>query len=76
MTSMAGRSAEKVRVLLDLDRNEEAAEAARAGLQSDPNNAELLGLLASALHADGHAREGPEVDRTLPCHRPEPGLGP
>lgn len=57
MTSMADRAAEKVRVLLDLDRNEEAAQAARAGLQSDPNNAELLGLLASALHADGHARE-------------------
>lgn len=57
MTSMAERAAEKVRVLLDLDRNEEAAQAARAGLQSDPNSAELLGLLASALQADGHARE-------------------
>ncbi|WKG06181.1 tetratricopeptide repeat protein [Mycolicibacterium sp. HK-90] len=57
MTSMAERAAEKVRVLLDLDRNEEAAEAARAGLQSDPNNAELLGLLASARYEGGHARE-------------------
>ncbi|WP_066897169.1 tetratricopeptide repeat protein [Mycolicibacterium houstonense] len=57
MTSMAERAAEKVRVLLDLDRNEEAAEAARAGLHSDPNNAELLGLLASALYEGGHARE-------------------
>ncbi|WP_454789961.1 tetratricopeptide repeat protein [Mycolicibacterium lutetiense] len=57
MTSTADRTAEKVRVLLDLDRHEEAAEAARAGLQSDPNNAELLGLLASALYADGHAHE-------------------
>ncbi|MEV0670067.1 tetratricopeptide repeat protein [Mycobacterium sp. NPDC050441] len=57
MTSIAERAAEKVRVLLDLDRNEEAAQAARAGLQSDPNNAELLGLLASALSADGHVGE-------------------
>jgi tetratricopeptide (TPR) repeat protein len=54
---MAERAAEKVRVLLDLDRNEEAAHAARAGLQSDPNNAELLGLLACALHADGYVHE-------------------
>ncbi|MGA5540605.1 tetratricopeptide repeat protein [Mycobacterium sp. NPDC051198] len=57
MTSMADRAAEKVRVLLDLDRNEEAAEAARAGLQSDPNNAELLGLLAFALQSDGYSRQ-------------------
>lgn len=57
MTSTADRSAEKVRVLLDLDRNEAAAEAARAGLQSDPNNAELLGLLASALIECGDAQE-------------------
>lgn len=57
MTSTADRAAEKVRVLLDLDRNEDAAQAARVGLQSDPNNAELLGLLAFALQADGHARD-------------------
>ncbi|WP_135454190.1 tetratricopeptide repeat protein [Mycobacterium sp. DL99] len=66
MTSMAERAAEKVRVLLDLDRNEEAAQAARTGLQSDPNNAELLGLLASALYEDGHVRESRKwADRSL-----------
>ncbi|OMC32562.1 hypothetical protein A5740_12845 [Mycobacterium sp. GA-1841] len=54
---MAERAAEKVRILLELDRNEEAAQAARAGLQSDPNNAGLLGLLASALYAKGQMRE-------------------
>ncbi|MBP2452714.1 tetratricopeptide repeat protein [Mycolicibacterium lutetiense] len=58
MTSMADRAAERVRVLLDLDRHEDAAQAARDGLQSDPNNAELLGLLAVALVECGDVQEG------------------
>lgn len=57
MTSPAERSADKVRILVGLGRNQEAVRAAHAGLRSDPNNAELLGLLAHARQVDGFAHD-------------------
>lgn len=57
MTSSADGVADKVRVLLELGRNRDAGELASSGLRSDPNNAELLGLLAFALDADGHSAD-------------------
>jgi tetratricopeptide (TPR) repeat protein len=57
MTPPGDNVAEKVRVLLELDRNDEAGRLATDGLRSDPNNAVLLGLLAYALEADGFSRD-------------------
>lgn len=57
MTSPGERVAERVRVLLELDRNAEAGQHAYDGLRSEPNNAVLLGLLAFALESDGHHRD-------------------
>lgn len=57
MTSPGDRVAEKVRVLLELDRNGDAGRAAMDGLQSEPDNAVLIGLLAYALEADGYSRD-------------------
>lgn len=48
---------EKARLLLDVDRNEDAGKAAMEGLQSEPNNAPLMGLLAVALDRDGHSHD-------------------
>jgi tetratricopeptide (TPR) repeat protein len=55
--SPAAAAAEKARMLLEVDRNDDAGKAAMEGLRSDPNNAHLMGLLAAALKADGYAAD-------------------
>jgi tetratricopeptide (TPR) repeat protein len=57
MTAAGGDVTDKVRMLLELQRNDEARRLALEGLQREPNDPVLLGLLAFALEADGLARD-------------------
>jgi tetratricopeptide (TPR) repeat protein len=57
VTAASGNTVEKVRLLLDLQRNDEAGRLALEGLRYEPNDPVLLGLLAFALEADGLSRD-------------------
>ena len=52
-SSPAALAAERARRLLEVRRYEDAGKAAMEGLQNEPNNAMLLGLLAMALDGEG-----------------------
>lgn len=57
---MAGDSptlVHEVRALLEQGRYDDAGRKALAGLQAEPDDAVLMGLLAFALEADGHVRD-------------------
>lgn len=57
--SPAAAAFEKAQFLLDVDRNQDAANVAWEGLRHEPDNAGLMGLIAWALQADG--RHGPAM---------------
>ncbi|KAB7760652.1 hypothetical protein [Mycolicibacterium mucogenicum] len=57
MTSSNAEAVEKVRILLELDRNSEAEQAAIEALRHDPNNPTLLGMLAIAMEAQGFSTD-------------------
>lgn len=61
MTGPSHHAAAEARTLLSLRRYDDAAATARRGLGGDPDNAELLGLLASALDAAEHHHDAREM---------------
>ncbi|MUL50039.1 tetratricopeptide repeat protein [Mycobacterium sp. CBMA293] len=57
MTSSGADAVEKVRILLQLDRDSEAEQAAIEALRHDPNNPILLGMLAIAMEAQAFSTD-------------------
>lgn len=57
LSSPADAAAEKARMLLGVGRNEDAGKAALEGLTHEPDNADLMGLVAAALQAESRPAE-------------------
>ena len=57
MTQPGDTAAQKARMLLEVGRNEDAGKAALEGLTHEPDNADLMGLVAAALQAENRAAE-------------------
>lgn len=62
----AAAAMEKARMLLDIGRNQDAANIAWEALRSEPENAGLMGMIAWALQADGRPSQARQwAERSL-----------